>query len=471
MEHADVRDNFIIFPNQLFKNTEILEKYKQVWIVEEPVFFTRRKFHKLVLATLRASLKWYHDYLTCMNVNVQYIQYDMVNAFYSNLTSCTCYDPVDNYIRLKIKNIPQLYTLDTPYFISDIGTLHVWTQTALTQMWDYGLFYKWQRKTLNVLMNGNEPMGGKYTYTWDGIFPDMPRKVSRHKNYRTEAIDYINANFANNYGYINLENFTCAISWEEAQDELNALLFPNTKKKRQRQSKQNLEALVVVYSADKIINWINRGLLTPYFVMSCIEDYLISKPADLPFVEFIIREIIGKREFSRLVYEWKGEKLRGIKAGRLMPDNFFIPQTKNELINIILNKVSICTNADVKNICLCLFTMCMIKPDDIYTWLAIMTGASDWLLVNEVWGPLNYNSFEIVESAIRKLKWPIPREQIDKCADIWNALYYNFIGEKRSMLRRQGNRGSRLVSQWTALSAESKEAASQVAGKFMNGNI
>jgi deoxyribodipyrimidine photolyase-like uncharacterized protein len=57
-------NNFIIFPHQLFYNLDHLDGYKNIYLVEEPRYFTDFKFHKLKLAFHRASMK---KYLACSN--------------------------------------------------------------------------------------------------------------------------------------------------------------------------------------------------------------------------------------------------------------------------------------------------------------------------------------------------------------------------------------------------------------------
>ena len=54
-------ENFIIFPNQLYKNINYHDKI--IYLVEEPRYFTDFNFHKLKLAYHRASMKKYYDYL------------------------------------------------------------------------------------------------------------------------------------------------------------------------------------------------------------------------------------------------------------------------------------------------------------------------------------------------------------------------------------------------------------------------
>ena len=53
----------LIFPNQLFRDVQWIEKDCHVFIVEEFLFFRHYNFHKQKLLYHRCSMKFYFDYL------------------------------------------------------------------------------------------------------------------------------------------------------------------------------------------------------------------------------------------------------------------------------------------------------------------------------------------------------------------------------------------------------------------------
>jgi deoxyribodipyrimidine photolyase-like uncharacterized protein len=72
---------FLILPNQLFQETiEHLKsyKYKEIWIVEEPHYFSTEliKPNKIKIAYLRACMKLYYDNLKKLGFNIIYKDYD-----------------------------------------------------------------------------------------------------------------------------------------------------------------------------------------------------------------------------------------------------------------------------------------------------------------------------------------------------------------------------------------------------------
>ena len=101
---------FIIFPIQLFHDTESLKEADEIYLVEEPAYFTRYKFHKLKLAFHRASMKSYYDYLKSKKFKVSY--YEFKDDYLKDLKNSTVlfYDPVDHkLLKLIESNQKKLY--------------------------------------------------------------------------------------------------------------------------------------------------------------------------------------------------------------------------------------------------------------------------------------------------------------------------------------------------------------------------
>ena len=53
----------LIFPHQLFKKHPAIDKSREVYLVEEGLFFRQYKFHKQKLVLHRASMQFYAQWL------------------------------------------------------------------------------------------------------------------------------------------------------------------------------------------------------------------------------------------------------------------------------------------------------------------------------------------------------------------------------------------------------------------------
>ena len=69
----------IVFPHQLYKQHPALQKGRQVFLVEEWLYFNQYQFHKQKLILHRASMQFYKQYLTQQGFEVDYIEAIDVN--------------------------------------------------------------------------------------------------------------------------------------------------------------------------------------------------------------------------------------------------------------------------------------------------------------------------------------------------------------------------------------------------------
>jgi deoxyribodipyrimidine photolyase-related protein len=63
----------LIFPHQLFDAHPCIEKGRDVYLIEECLFFKQYHFHQQKLVLHRASMKKYAHFLSQQNLTVNYI--------------------------------------------------------------------------------------------------------------------------------------------------------------------------------------------------------------------------------------------------------------------------------------------------------------------------------------------------------------------------------------------------------------
>ena len=69
-------------------------------------------------------------------------------------------------------------------------------------------FYKFQRKRLDLLMDGDQPLGGKWSYDEDNrkkipknLHSEIPKLFTfRRSATEQEAVEYVNSNYSSNLG-------------------------------------------------------------------------------------------------------------------------------------------------------------------------------------------------------------------------------------------------------------------------------
>jgi deoxyribodipyrimidine photolyase-related protein len=63
----------VVFPHQLFEQSQLVSTCKTIYLVEEGLFFKQYNFHKQKIAFHRASRKYYTQYLQSKDIEVIYI--------------------------------------------------------------------------------------------------------------------------------------------------------------------------------------------------------------------------------------------------------------------------------------------------------------------------------------------------------------------------------------------------------------
>ena len=118
----------LIFPNQLFENSELLQASKKVMLIEENLFFKHFNFHKQKILFHRMSMKCYEKFLKAQ-YDTDYIDSTqtesdiriLIKKMSDDIQKINIYDPNDNWLQKRIKSacskkILSLRFIITPYF-------------------------------------------------------------------------------------------------------------------------------------------------------------------------------------------------------------------------------------------------------------------------------------------------------------------------------------------------------------------
>ena len=70
----------LVFPNQLFKESPLLNKEGIFCLIEEPLFFSQYSFHIQKIILHRSSMKYYEDFLVALQNQYKYVQAGVFGA-------------------------------------------------------------------------------------------------------------------------------------------------------------------------------------------------------------------------------------------------------------------------------------------------------------------------------------------------------------------------------------------------------
>ncbi len=165
-------------------------------------------------------------------------------------------------------------------------------------------FYREMRRKTGLLMDGEEPEGGKWNFDAENRKPAkadlfIPKPLRFEPNAITrEVLDLVAKRFANHFG--DLEPFWFAVTRADAERQLKHFLKTGLAQFGDYQDAMLLSEPFLYHSILSL--YINCGLLDPLDVCRRVEKEYRAGRAPLNAVEGFIRQIIGWREYVRGIY-------------------------------------------------------------------------------------------------------------------------------------------------------------------------
>jgi deoxyribodipyrimidine photolyase-related protein len=480
--------NFVIFPIHLYyhkSHIDLLKQYNNIYLVEEPRYFTDFKFHKLKLAYHRASMKKYYDYLKKNKINIKYINFDKIdNIFYKNLKDITFIDPIDNNLTNKLLKLVDCNILESIQFLITKKEI-----LELKNLNRNDIFYKYMRKKLDILIHNNKPIGGKWSFDKDNR-KSIPKNISipklikfKSNKYISESKDYVTKNFENNYGL--LDNFIYPIDYKDTIKWINNFLenklnnFGPYEDGVLRKDIKFEENNFLFHSV--LTPMLNIGLITDYELLDIVKKYYEKNKSKirLESYEGFIRQLIGWRQYVLSMYILHGDELSksNILGHNIKIKDKFWNSVNIEPIDDLINKIK--EYSYVHHIERLMYLgnfmlLCQIDPKEVYRMFMEWTiDAYDWVMVPNVYGMSQYASdmmmtrpyfsssnYLLKMSNYKKSEW----------CKIWDALYYSFI-DKHYDLFKNNYATAMQVKHWKNKTNKEKEEILNISKNYIKKNI
>ena len=481
----------LIFPNQLFENSDLLQASKRITLVEEYLFFKHFNFHKQKILFHRMSMKYYENYLR-EHYNTEYIDSTKIESdvriLIKNLSSeikkINVYDPNDNWLNKRLKNACrkkaiELRLFKNPLFLLGNEELNPFFRSDKKKFFQTS-FYKNQRQEMGLLMQRGSPEGGEWTYDKYNRekYPKGKQtpKIKRpaESTYFEEALIYVEKNYPDNCGELpNKPNyphdFESSKKWfreflktrfEEFGTYEDALLKNETK-----------------LHHSLLSPLMNVGLLDPNYVVQISVDYAKKHNIPINSTEGFIRQIIGWREFIRGVYITKGTEERTKNFWnfkRKLPASFYNGSTGIEPFDDSVKKITktgYIHHIERLMIIGNLMLLCEIDPDEVYRWfMELSIDSYDWVMVPNVYGMSQFSDGGLMStkpyisgsSYILKMS---DYKKADWCL-IWDALFWNFINNHKEFFKKNP-RMRMLVSSFEKMDTEKKKRLLETSASFI----
>ena len=488
----------LILPNHLFADHPALsDKPDHVVLFEDPLFFGDAqypaRFHRQKLWLHRATMARYLAGLKDDGRDARLVPYDpsvdAVKTLFKDLadagvTEVAMVEPIDFIAEKRIGAAADAVDISltfhaSPGFLNTRDHNRDWAENH--KRWFMADFYKGQRRRLDVLMDGDEPEGGQWSFD-----EDNRKKVPKSLLDKLPWIDWPAQDSIDADAQESVE-----ADFPDAPGSLDTLYYPTSHAAAEEWLDQFLERRFELFGdyEDAIVegeSWLwhavltptlNIGLLTPQQILDATLDHADRKDVPLNSVEGFVRQIIGWREFMRATYDDLGVRMRTTNHWnhtRKMPDCFYDGTTGIDPIDDTIKRIlqtGYCHHIERLMVLGGFMFLCEIDPDDVYRWfMEMFIDSYDWVMVPNVYamsqhadgGLITTKPYFSGSNYVRKMShWGK-----GDWADVWDGLYWRFILKHADRLEKNP-RWAMMCRTAKRMKPETKESHKNTAAAFL----
>jgi deoxyribodipyrimidine photolyase-related protein len=327
--------------------------------------------------------------------------------------------------------------LDDPHFLTPMQVIRDYA--AGKRRLFFTDFYINQRKRLGILLDDDgKPLGGKWSFDTENrrrLPKDMRvpavRRPPEDAHVR-EARQYVRQQFGNAPG--SDEDFGYPIDHAGAARWLDEFVRQRLPLFGDYEDAISTREETLYHGV--LTPMLNVGLLSPRQVI----DAAMTQAGKAPInsLEGFIRQVIGWREFVRLVYLTGGRRQRTRNfwgMARPMPRAFYYGTTGIEPVDAVIRRVLRTGYAHHIERLMILgnfMLLCDIHPDAVFRWfMELFIDAYDWVMVPNVYGMSQHADGGLMTTKpyISGSSYVLKMSDFGRgpwCA-VWDALYWRFI--------------------------------------------
>jgi len=487
----------LLFPHQLFWPHPALAPERGVLVIEEFLFFRALPFHQKKLVFHRASMQAYVAALREAGFRAEVVECLQPHADCRHLPAWlkrqgvqevfVC-EPDDDWLLRRLKKGCKaegirLHLVPSPAFLNqpEEGDAYFAGRKRYFQT----DFYVAQRRQRGLLLESGQPLGGRWSFDTENRqrlpkgMPVPEFRISTETPWLAEAREYVAALFPNNPGDTN------------PPFDKTAGFYPVTHDQAELWLRQFLEERFAGFGPyeDALVPkepllfhsglspLLNTGLLTPQQVVDAALDHADRHPVPLPSLEGFLRQILGWREFIRIVYRREGRRQRTLHFWgftRRIPRAFWTGTTGIVPVDTVIGKVR--NNAYAHHIERLMvlgnfFLLCEFDPDEVYAWfMALFIDAYDWVMVPNVYGMTQFADGGLMTTKpyisgsaylMKMGSWPKGHWQA-----VWDGLFWRFLQRQRAFFGQNPRLGM-LLKTWDNMAPEKQAAHLRVAEAFL----
>jgi deoxyribodipyrimidine photolyase-related protein len=486
----------IIFPHQLFDAHPAIALDaggpRKVILVEDTLFFQQYKFHKQKLVMHRASMKAYEHLLKSKNLTVQYIECNAKTSDLRLLLPALASEGIrsihyaalsDNWLAKRMtagcaKHGLQAVSYRSPNFLNSLPEVEDFFEGK--ENYFLSDFYIWQRKQRGLLLEGNDrPLGGKWSFDADNRlrFPKNETvpviNIAPQNKWTSEAIDYINLHFPDNYGYP--APFIYPVTSIDAEKWLDDFLAHRFQRFGVYEDAIVAKEHFLYHSV--LTPMLNIGLLQPQQIIDKALDAAISYDVPLNSLEGFLRQVMGWREFIHIVYEREGSRQRTRNYWgftRKIPASFWQGTTGIDPVDAVVKKIiKTGYSHHIERLMVMgnFMLLCEFDPDEVYKWFMEMyVDSYDWVMVPNVYGMTQFADGGLMTTKpyISGSNYLVKMGDFTKgpWQQIWGGLFWRFMHVHRNFFSTNPRLGM-LLKTFDKMPAAKQQQHLKYAGNFL----
>jgi deoxyribodipyrimidine photolyase-related protein len=377
--------------------------------------------------------------------------------------------------------------LEDDRFLATHSDFETWAKGRKALRMEY--FYREMRRKTGLLMDGNDPAGGKWNFDHDNRKP-APDAITHSgplgfepDETVQEVLDLVEARFGDHFG--TLRPFGFATDRPQALRALDHFIAHALPQFGDFQDAM-LDGNRYLYHA-VISPYLNIGLLEPLEICRAAETAWREGRAPLNAVEGFIRQIIGWREYVRGIYFLKGpEYVTGNALGhdRQLPALYWGAPTRMRCVARAVEQTG--QHAYAHHIQRLMVTgnfalLAGIDPHQVHEWyLSVYADAFEWVEAPNTVGMSQFADGGVIASKpyvssgayinrmsdyCRNCSYSVSAKTGDKACP-FNLLYWDFLMRHRDRFV-QNPRMAQMYRTWDRMDEDRREAVLRDAGRWI----
>ncbi len=446
----------LVFPHQLFVEHLEVEPGTLLVLVEPDLFFRQLRFHRHKLVLHRAGLRAFRDRLEAAGLDTAYVETSAEASSDDRLrelllehevTHVEVYDVVDDWLERDVRRAcdqagAELTVLVTPAFLTSREEIDETFARVRNPRMQH--FYERQRRRLDLLMDGDRPAGGRWSFDTENRkklpkgtpVPELtwPEPTSHVE----DAIAWVGKEFPENPG--DLDAFVWPTTHEQAEQWLDQFLTERFADFGPYEDAIAADEPWLFHSA--ISPALNTGLLDPRVVVERAVRHAEEHDVDLPSVEGFVRQVIGWREYMRASYVVHGRSMRTrnlLGLTRELDASWYDGTTGLAPVDTVVRRVNQhgwCHHIERLMVLGNAMLLLRIDPDEVYDFfMTLFIDAYDWVMVPNVYAMSQFAAGELVTTKPYVSGSNYLRKMSDfptgEWVQAWDALYWQFVADHR----------------------------------------